>query len=102
MDTEFVFLSGKREMQQASTSRTVPHFLRSRGGGLYPLEGLAVLFFSCQFSKQPQLAQATQQSGLVSLKLSAHDLLSEMQDATRERRGRRKPGAEYNLYGVRE
>ena len=73
MDTEFVFLSGKREMQQASTSRTVPHFLRSRGGGLYPLEGLAVLFFSCQFSKQPQLAQATQQSGLVSLKLSAHE-----------------------------
>ena len=43
--------------------------------------------------------QATQQPGLVPLWLLAHDLLSEMQNTTREFTGRRMQGAEYNSYG---
>ena len=43
--------------------------------------------------------QTTQQPGFVSLKLSSHDLLSEMQNSTQE--GRRMLDAECNLHGVR-
>ena len=46
--------------------------------------------------------QTTQQPSVVSLELLVHDLLSETQSATREYEGRRMPGTEYNLYGVRE
>ncbi|MXQ92294.1 hypothetical protein E5288_WYG014969 [Bos mutus] len=44
---------------------------------------------------------ATQRLGLVSLKLSARDLLSEMHSVTRERR-RRMPDTEDNLHGLRQ
>ena len=49
MDTEFGFLPGKREMQQASASRTVPHFLRNREGFYILLKVLLFCFSPADF-----------------------------------------------------
>ena len=46
-------------------------------------------FFFCDVSNDHGYHQATQQQDLVSLKLLAPDLLFEMQNATREYKGRR-------------
>ena len=85
----------KRETQQARASRPVPLFSGIRRG-LYPPEVYAFFFFFLSFVRLQNghsWHQATQQPGLVTLKLSAYVLLFEMQNATRECRGTRMPGA---------
>ena len=98
-----LFLPGKGETQQASTSRTVPPFL-GIGRGVYILMEVLLFFFfsSAKFQNGHSWHQATQQPGLVTLNLSARDLPSEMQNATRQCRARRRPGTEDNACEVRE
>ena len=97
-----LFLPGKGETQQASASRTVPPF-SGIGRGVYILMEVLLFFFSsAKFQNGHSWHQATQQPGLLTLNLSARDLPSEMQNATRQCRTRRRPGAEDNAYEVRE
>ena len=49
MDTEFVFLPGKRETQRASASRSVPHFLRNREGFYILMKVLLFCFSPANF-----------------------------------------------------
>ena len=96
-------MPGKREIQQASASRNVPPFLSEYGEVLYLLKVLIFFFFPlAKFQNGHCWHQTTQQLGLVSLKLSAHDLLSEMHNATRNYRGKRMPSEQYNPYEVKE
>jgi len=55
----------------------------------YILMKVLLFFFFAKFQNEHGYHQATQQQGLVSLKLLAPDLLFEMQNATREYKGRR-------------
>ena len=72
------------------------------GRGFYTLMKVLLFFFPLvKFQNSYSCHQATQQPGLLSLKLSASDLF-EMHNDTTECRGRRMPGAEYNSYEVRE
>ena len=70
--------------------------------GFYILMKVWIFFPFAKFQNGHSWHQTTQQPGLVSLKWLTHDRLSEMQDVTREYRGRRMPHEEYNLYGVME
>ena len=56
---------------------------REQGEVLYPLEGLALFSFA-KFQNKHSRHHATLRLGVVSLKLSAHDLLFEMQNGTKE------------------
>lgn len=73
---------------------------QKQGEVLYPLEGLTLFSFS-KLQNKHRGHHATQRLGLVSLKFSAHDLLSEMHSVTREHR-RRMPDTEDNLHGLRQ
>ena len=75
-------MSGKRETQQARVSRTAPLLLGNRERFYILLNVLNFFFFAAKFQNGHSWHQATQQPSLVSLKLSAQDLLSEMENAT--------------------
>ena len=82
-----IFARHKGNRRQASASRTMLLFLGEQGEVLYLLKVLQ--FFSlAKFQNGHSSRQTTQQLGLVSLKLSVHDLLSEMHNATREYGGK--------------
>ena len=70
------------ETQRVSASRTVPLFLRNRERFERFFFLLKVLLFLFSFSlakfQMPQLASDNSATSLVSLKLSTHDLLSEI------------------------
>ena len=85
METEFggnrkrvalSFLPGKKETQQASSLRTVTPFLGNRER-FYILLKVLHFFSLAEFQNGHSWHQTTSPR-LVSLKLSAHDLLSEM------------------------
>ena len=100
---DFIILA-RQNGNTVSASRTVPLILRNRERFFILLKVLLFFFFSfslAKFQNGHRWHQTTQQPGLVSLKLSSHDLLSEMQNVTIEYRGTSMPGAEYNLYGFR-
>ena len=78
-----LFLLGKRETQQASTSRTVPPSLRN-GERFYVLMKALHCFSLVGLQNNHSWHQATQQPGVVTLKFSAHNLFSELHNATRE------------------
>ena len=72
-------MPGKRETQPASVSRTVSPFLENRERFNILLKVSLFFFFSlAEFQNGHSWHQTTQQPGLVSLKLSSRDLLSEM------------------------
>ena len=87
-NTETAFGGNRREwlysfcQAREEHSRLVPQELCPP---LYPHEGFAFFFFFSfsRFQNHHNWHRATQQPGLVSLKLSACDFLSEMQNATR-------------------
>ena len=96
-----LFLPGKRETHQAHVSSTV---LKSSSSGnrerFYILMKVLHIFL-LNFPNGHSSHQTTQQPSVVSLNLLVHDLLSEIQSGTREYKGRRMPGTEYNLHEVR-
>lgn len=88
--------------QREDTAAPHPHSL-GIGEILYPNEGHAFFFFLLRnFKTATAGVRQLGNWGWSFLKLLAGDLLSETKNATRERKERRKPGAECNSYGVRE
>lgn len=84
----------KGKTQQASVSRTVPLSLGNKERFYIPQKVLLFFFFFNLLQDFRMVTAGIRQPGLLFLKLSASDLLFEMQNATRERRQGRLPGAE--------
>ena len=110
METEFggnrkeklyYFYQAKGKHLRLTPQELCPPF-SGKGRGFISSWRSGLIFSPAKFLNGHSWHQATQQLGLVSPRLLAHDLLSKMQNATRECGGKSMPGAEYNLYGVRE
>ena len=99
MDSIFAWQGGNT--QQARASGTVPPSLGSKGELLYPNESLAFFFFG-KISKWPQWVSGKSVTGSGIPEVIRPDFFLKLQNAPREYMGRRKPGVEYNSYGVRK
>ena len=91
----FKLCLAKEKTQQASVSRTVPLSLGNRERFYIPQKVLLFFYLLQDFK---MVTAGIRQLGLLFLKLSASDLLFEMQNATRECRQGRLPGAENSSY----
>ena len=106
-------MTGKEGTWKVSTSRTVPssHGNRERFYSQGSWSGVGEKDQSCEhlaffLSSAKSMVKASIRwlsNSLVPLRLSACDLfVLKHKTGTREQRGRKMPGAEYNSYGVRE
>lgn len=87
----------KGSTQQASASRPVPCFYGEQGEILYPHQSLVYDFFSLQvYSQMLASGSSTICSGVPEV-IDCELLPLEVQNPTREYRGRRVPAVEYNL-----
>ena len=87
----------KRGTQPASASRPVPCFYGEQGEILYPHQSLVYDFFFLQvYSQKLASGSSTTCSGVPEV-IDCELLPLEVQNPTRECRGRRVPAVEYNL-----